>query len=405
MKTALFLSTPPLAFVAAAMLAGLAPPHDPAASPDGPIPFGPRKRAAVMEHSKPTPTDIESAIAEMEHRIGRFPSPEVEIYDAEGMESRLLVGQREATYGRVDLDALNYSRRWVAENPAEMFEWFIREELVPDDLRQSFAEGLFSQWAEQDMASALAALSRMPHSGSRAQALVSTLEVLCQRDPAKARELLLQNIELLEATKKVEFDIFAPGMARTELVSALPPGGLRSRLMAENISSLLGSGIGCGGDNSIYESKAAIGTGLWAQLSIDERRELVDAGLRLSIFDQIQLDGLEDLLRQHAESSGDPRQPSLFIDQYGVRWAERDAEAAVSWAMAHLKGEERTEWSFILIMYAAKKDFDAAMRVWRSLPEGKSREQAAEYLAETAPPDHEAEKATLLNSLPKPGKW
>ena len=233
MKPALFLSAPLLAFFAAAMLAGLVPPHDPAASP---------------VHSKSAPTDIEPVLAEMERRVVRFHSAQSEVCDADGLESRLLNDLQNSQSGD-GLEALNYSRRWASENPAEMFEWFIRQELVPSKQRKSYVAWLFSEWAKQDMNAALAAIPRMNHAESRAQALVSTLEKLCEKDPVRARELLLQNVDSLEVLKSVEFYEFDPGQARTDLVLALPPGRLRSMLMAENIRCLMYRGIGCGGDN------------------------------------------------------------------------------------------------------------------------------------------------------------
>lgn len=403
MKPALLLSAPLLAFFAAAMLAGLVPPHDLDASSDQPIPTGPRKRAGVIEDSKSAPADIESALAETERRVFQFSQSKLDVLDAEGMESRLLIDLRKSPSGD-GVEALNYSRRWAQESPAEMFEWFIRQDLVSSDLRKSIAVGLFFEWAKQDMNAALAAIPRMNHAESRAQALVSTLEKLCEKDFIRARAMLLQNVDSLEVLKSVEFYEFEPGKARTDLILALPPGRLRSMLMAENLRCLMCEGIGCGGDESYY-AKAGIGTELWKQLSNDERRELVDAGLRLSDFDEIQLDGLEDLIKHHAESSNDPRQASLFIDQYGTSWAERDAGAAVSWVLAHLKGQERMDWCLMLIDTAAGKEFDAAMRVWRSLPEGSLREEAAKRLVSAAPADHEADKAMLQDSLPKPGAW
>lgn len=87
MKHVLFLSAPLFAFFAAAMLAGLMPPYDPAASPDQTIPTGPRKRAGVIEDSKPALIDIESTLAEMERRVVRFHSAQAEVCAADGMES------------------------------------------------------------------------------------------------------------------------------------------------------------------------------------------------------------------------------------------------------------------------------------------------------------------------------
>ncbi len=407
MKPAIFLTGPPLAFFAAAMLAGLVKPHDPAARSNRAIPSAPRERAGSTENSKSVPTDIESTLSEMERRVVWFSPTKVEIHNAEGMESRLLKDLRASPNdsGYSGLEALNYSIGWARENPAELFEWFIRQELVSSKLRKSLAAWLFSEWAKQDMTAALAALARISKAESRAQALVSTLEVLSQKDPAKARELLLQNIDSLDVLKSVEFQEFEPGKARTDLILSLPPGKLRSLLMAENIRCLMYEGIGCGGDKSGYYAKAALGTGLWNQLSTDERRELVDAGLRSSEFDEIQLDGLEDLIRQRAEVSNDPRQASLFMDRYCIAWAKRDAAAAVSWTMSHLKGDERREWTRNVITLAADENFDAAIRVWRTLPEGTLRKEAAKYLLLDTPADHEAEKAMLQDSLPKPGKW
>ncbi len=405
MKVALFLASPLFAFFSAMMLAGFVSQHDPTAHEDRRIPSGLHNRAGVFENSKSAQTDIESTLAEMERRVLQITPSDGEIHDAEGMESRLLIAWREPAYGGGELEASNYSRLWAVENPAEMFEWFLRQELVPNDLRNSLVAWLFFQWAKQDVGAALVAYTRISHAESRAQALISTLDVLCQKDPVKARDLLLQNIDSLEVLESLELQEFESGKARTELILALPNGRLRSMLMAENIRTLMYSGIGCGGDKSSYYARAAIGTDLWEQLSTDERGELVDAGLRLSEFDEIQLEGLEEIIKQRAEASNDPGQASYFIDRYGVSWAERDVAAALSWTMSHLKGEERMDWSLILIDFAAEKDFDAVMRVWRTLPEGTLREQAATRLAVISPAAQEADKSLLQDSVPKPGKW
>lgn len=73
--------------------------------------------------------------------------------------------------------------------------------------------------------------------------------------------------------------------------------------------------------------------------------------------------------------------------------------------MEHLKGEVRMEWSHILLSFAPEKDFDAAMRVWRTLPERTTREEAIEWLLVDTPADRAADKAMLQEALPKLGKW
>ena len=315
MKAALFLTTPVLAFIAALMFAGLMPAVDPAMYKEPSNRSSPRKRAAVMEDSKSSATDIPVLLADLERRIVHFPPPEVEVHDGRGLEALLIGDENGPSFCGSGMASIEYSMDWARENPAGMFEWFNEHWTVSGYERHSLAATLFSEWAEQDMTAALGAIPRMTHAESRAQALVSTLEILCRKDPAKARELLLQNLDTLEALKNVQFG-FEAGNARTELILNLPAGRIRSLLLAENINNL-----------AVYgDSNAALAVELWKRLSTDERRDLVAAGLRLSGFEKIHLDGLEDLIRQHVETSNDPGKASLFLNRYGESWAKRDPE-------------------------------------------------------------------------------
>jgi hypothetical protein len=395
MKAALFLTTPVLAFIAALMFAGLMPAVDPAMYKEPSNRSSPRKRAAVMEDSKSSATDIPVLLADLERRIVHFPPPEVEVHDGRGLEALLIGDENGPSFCGSGMASIEYSMDWARENPAGMFEWFNEHWTVSGYERHSLAATLFSEWAEQDMTAALGAIPRMTHAESRAQALVSTLEVLCRKDPAKARELLLQNLDTLEALKSVQFG-FEAGNARTELILNLPAGRLRSLLLAENINNLAAD---------YWDGNAALAVGLWKRFSADERRDLVAAGLRLSGFDEIHLDGLEDLIRQHVETSNDPGKASLFLNRYGESWAKRDPESALAWTLAHLKGKERTDRSLDLIKHAASLNFDAAMLAVKSLPEGSLRNQAVKILVDEAHEERETEKALLQDSLPKPGTW
>jgi hypothetical protein len=395
MKPALFLTMPPLAFIASAMLAGLMPAHDPAMHQEKSNHSSPRKRAAATKDSQSSATDIPALLGDLERRMVHFPPPEVEVHDGRGMEVLHIGDENGPSFCGSGMASIEYSMDWARENPAGMFEWFNQHWTVSGYKRLSLAHTLFSEWATQDMAAALAAVPRMTHAGSRAQALVSTLEILCHKDPAKARGILLQNLDTLEALNSVQFGL-EDGSARTELILALPPDRLRSLFLAKNISNLA---------SDYADGNAELAVELWKRCSADERRDLVAAGLRLSGFEEIRLDGLEDLSRQHAETSNDPLQASSFLNHYGKSWAERDPESAVSWGLAHLKGMGRTVQTFELITHAAAKDFAARLRAWRSLPEGALREEAARRLLHAAPAGHEEEKSMLLDLLPKPGKW
>ncbi len=400
MKPSFLLATPPLVFVTAAILAGLTcqsihSSHD----EGGPAGLSPRKRAAVFADSNTTPTGIPAVLSEMERSIIHFPPPEKAAHDATGMEAALLTDERYTGFCGSGMPTITYSGDWARENPQGMFEWLIHQGMVSDSRRQSLARTLFSEWAEQDMTAALAAVTRISHTETRAQALFSTLEILCQKEPAKARELLIQNLNLLQSIKKIDLGI-GPGKARTDLLLSLPPGEFRTSLLAENLWQL-----------SIlpYDGNGALATELWNALAEDQRRALVAAGLRESAYSSdIRLTGLETLVREHVEASNDPEKAMGFLSRYGEAWAKRDPGDALSWAMARLKGKERMDQSLKLIQHATSKNFDETLRVWQSLPEGTLRNQAAKILSEAAPADRQAEKDLLGEATSKPigeGGW
>lgn len=385
MKPVLFLATPPLAFIAAAILAGLVPPNDDAHGANHLIPAGPRKLAEAMKVSQSAATDIPSQLAEMERQIIHFPSPEVAIHDGNGMEACLINDEHSLPVCGAGMSAISYALEWAQENPAAMFEWLNQHWTASGNQRQSMAATLFSEWARQDMAAALAAIPSITHAESRAQALVSTLEVLFQKDPAKAREILLQNLDSLEALKRAQFG-YEAGKARTEFLQALPPGRIRSLFMAENIENLITFGP---------EENKTLATGLWNQCSIGERRAMVAAGFSPGTNNKTPLPGLMEPVRENAESTNDPEKIWRFLYEYGEFWAERDPNGALAWTMAHLKGKERTDQCLRLVKHAASKDFDAAIKAWQSLPEGSLRDRAAKILTEAAPADRTAEKELL----------
>lgn len=395
MKPAIFLSVPVLAFIGAMMLAGLVPQSENTATGSRrPDDLSPRKRAEAMGSTTPTPGGIPAVLAGMERLMVHFPPPEVKTYNGDEMEASLNTGNFPVTCGS-GMAEIEYSMGWARENPQEMFEWLVRQSMVSGFKKHSLAHTLFSEWAEQNMSAALVAIPHIPDLELRAQSLVTTLEILCQKDPTKAQELLHQNLQTLESLKTVYLG-YDHGKTRTDLLLSLPPGKTRSMLLAENISSMT---------QFPYNGDGVLAAELWAKAPDDERREMVAAGLTSSRSSDIPLDGLENLVKQHAETTSDPERSRQFIAQYGESWAERDPGSAVSWAMAHLQGKARMDQTLKLITHIGSRNFDEALRTWQVLPDGSLRDRAARNLAEAAPPDHQAEKAILQDSLPKSDMW
>ncbi len=392
MKPSFVLAAPPLAFITAALLAGLmGPPGSVASSTPKPENLSPRKRATALADTKGTPHDIPAVLAQMERRIIHFPPTEKTVHNAKTMESALLTDERYTGFCRSGMPTIENSMAWARENPQEMFDWLIQQGMVSDHRRQSLASTLFSEWAKQDMRSALAAIPDIPHTETRAQSLFSTIEILCQKEPEKARELLIENLSLVQSIKNVDLGI-GPGKARTELLLSLPPSELRTSLLAKNIWQL-----------SIlpYDGNGTLAMELWNKLPNDERRDLVAAGLRESSHSDSRLEGLERLVREHVEATSDPEQAMGFLNSYGETWAERDSCAALSWTMARLKGKAQIDQSLNLIKHTASRNFDEALRLWQSLPEGNLRNHAAKVLSEATPADRQAEKDLLGEAISK----
>lgn len=388
MKPAHFLITIFATFLTAMLIAGFVPPDDTRSTTNPPIPVSPRKRVSATQKPKADPASIPAILDRLERQIVQYQPPEVKSFDVDGLLESDRIRKQYA--GACISWGMSYDFEWALHAPQEFFESLIGQK-IPQSRKCELAHTLFSTWAEKDMSAALAAIPRMTHDESRAQALVSTLEVLCQKEPAKARALLLQEMDTLGTLKSVQLG-YEHGKERTDLILALPPGKVRTLLLAENLYNLAN---GISSDNS---GDAKLAAELWKKSSLAERQELLAAGLNLRVSEKIQLDGLEDLAKKQAETTNDPGQNLSFLYQFGKSWAERDPNAALSWTLSRLKGRERTSQYLNLMEGAAAKNFDKAMKAWQSLPEGSLRYNAAEILAKVAPDDRTDKKAMLLQS-------
>lgn len=394
MKPALFLSAPPLAFIAAALLAGLmAPDHAPHDS-NKPIPISPRKRAAVMASQEGAPNDTPAVLAKLERQIVHFPPPEVETYDGAGLERSI---QARKKYEGFPINwGSSYEWEWADKAPQEMFEWLIHQGVFSGKKRNELTSTLFSRWAESDMPASLTAIQRIPFPEDKSTALKAVLDVMHKSDPARACGIFKQNIDLFPKDRDfLHYQYSLPPDITCDEILKLPPSSERTKLLAQSLSTVSYGQSGVSMPNA--ES-------IWPRLSESERRDLVAAGFTTG-SNNVVLPGLMELVRESAESANDPDKARIFLYQYGESWAKSDPDAALSWAMKHLKGKERTEQTLKLITHAASTNFDAALQAWRNLPDGSLRYKAADKLSELAPADREEDKAMLLDSLPKPGAW
>jgi len=302
------------------------------------------KRPAVRSHSQRTGaradvSGLPGALLRMERRISSHnPAPPTgEIHSARGMNK--LTGEAGMVFCGSGMEMISYAGDWAEEAPEEMFDWLAGQN------QKSFSEAyiLFSTWANSNTEAALTASLKIPNPKLRAQALMSTLEVLCQSNPAQAEELLRQNLDLFPAGSYVPIFVSGEAFSATwDLMLSLPPSKNRTHLQ----SSLLDENQG---------------QSVWANASENERREWVDAGFSPYRPEPESFPGLEDLIRERAENASDSDVATRFIQNYGDAWAERDLVAALGWAQAHLKGEQRVKSRESLFQTGIRKDFDTTL--------------------------------------------
>jgi hypothetical protein len=356
-RTRIFL-VPPFVFALTAILtwfAGAPAGHPP--NPDRTIAPGPHARAAAAAASG----GLAEALLQLERNIlPHNPAPpRGEIHDAEGMEKALRLDERTRwTFGG-GMAQGTYAIAWADEAPEAMFAWLIRKKSDPSQ----FAQILFESWAAKNMKAALAAVPGISDPWTRGQALFSCLEILATRDPDRARELLAQNLSLFATDGATpSFYGFETATTTIALLQSLPPGKERTRLLA-----------GCLSDDDFKGTAQTV----WKQAADSQRREWLDAGFSPSFTVADSFEGLGDLMRERAESSGDCAAAEKFLENHGEAWARRDLAAALDWALSRLKGRRRVETLEKFFQAAVGQDRESALRVLQAMPEGCLKERAA----------------------------
>lgn len=384
MKRAIPFLVPPLAFGLTAVLAWLTgTPASVGTSPGDSSFTSPRQRVS----REGVTGDTLKLISDLERKVLHSPAPPrenpglAELYDPDRWEGDLLGDRAEAE---------DYSLSWADAVPEEMFAWLTHKPTPSPARSRMPAHALFKKWAGKDMPGALAAVATIPDPGIRAQALMASLEVLCKSDPARARELLVKDLSLFSPDQPaLVFERSEAGESTADLLLSLPPGSPRSRLLAELLKGMTG--------NKPEEGKSAA-QAVWERTPQELRKDLVAAGFSSDSDDPV-FTGLEELMRERAETSGDPMIADKFINSQGLSWVRHDPAAALEWARTHLRGRSRAECGEWLFEAAADVDFDAALKACRSLPDGMIKIRAAEAITRGAPESRKAEAEALSEGV------
>ncbi len=369
MKRPRLFPAPPLVCVLAAVLVWLTGAH----ARNTPRSANPRKISAVLD--------------QLEQEI--LINPPAEIHDAKGMEAALDSDDLTGSFCGGGQSASQYADEWVAESPEAMFAWLVNR--GGSSFRRSLSPAcdLFRTWAEKDMAAALAAVSRIPDRNLRRQALLSSVEILCKSDPGRARDLMIQNLGLFSpGGPSLIFRPYETGKAIWDMLWSLPPGAERTHLLANLLTDMA----------LVTTDPPGQAEAAWQQCPADLRRELVAAGFTTYGGRETPIDGLEELMRERAEKSGDRAAAEQFINAHGPAWAKRDLPAALAWTRAHLKGKSRVERSAELFEYLAAQDFKSVLRLWQTLPDSSLKVRAAYAISKGTPSHRRDEVDGILKS-------
>ena len=382
--------TPPFAFALAAVLAWFtgSPVEDSLTGGNTRV-RSPRQRATA----EATAARESAVLFQFERAFLLDPPPPVETHDAKGMDEALGPDDRNSGSGCCGTSALSYSIDWARESPEAMYDWLVRTGGTSFDRTLFPAYVLFSTWAEKDTSAALAAALAIPNRMLRRQALVSTLEILCKSDPARARELMLQNLSLFHAGGQSPiFNCNETGVVTCDMLLSLPLGEERTQLLATLLKDLARWSIG---------DEPAKALAVWKNAPESMRRDLVAAGFTNDGEKSASFEGLSDMMRERAETSGNPALAAEFIQSQGAEWARRDLAEALDWARAHLKGKSRVECSAGLFEQGARADFDRALDIWQNLPDDFLKVRAAGAIVRGAPAGRKAEADAMMRSLPE----
>lgn len=307
--------------------------------------------------------------------LAHYPEPLRKEFDAEGMDRMLYQDQRSQGFPGGGMGGLQYAMDWVEESPEAMFEWLVKK----DGRCSYYAHLLFIRWASKDMEEVLAAVFKIPDSELRAQALISSLEVLCESNPGRARELLMQNLGLFPPGE--DTPVFNGSGDFLNLISSLPLGSERTHLLAGLLYNM-------------EDSTEAVD--FWKGLPESGRRDLVVAGFSPYETYSASFEGLDNIMRERAESTGDTELAVKFVECHGEAWAKRDLTGALDWAHVHLKGMARAKYRGEFFQTGIKENFDEAIRVWKALPDGYVKADVAEAMLRVVPDDRKAEAEAVL---------
>jgi len=384
-------------FAASAWLAwSTAAPPDEAADPVA------RRRMKPPPQSEET-RHHQKLLATLERELITGPRPERVVFSGQDMDFILSRDGTEA--------ASYYGSEWARHDPASMCEWIERRGLIgwgpfrSDISNIFFVSSLFEKWAARDADAALTAALRLSRAPARAQGLASALQVIWRSDPEKARRVLAEHGDLLTNSPDIRLscDGVTHGPADLKFLASLPAGKLRGKLLGLVLTDAT---------DSHSESSHAAATAVWESLSGEQKQDLAfgeffqrRGGLiryGTSLNDKESLPPFPDeaeLLRGHAETSGNATAARDFIIGHGDAWAAAEPAEAIAWSLAHLKGSDRLEYTAGLFKAAATADYDRTLAAWQSLPPGVLKARAAGALFAGTPDDRKPDAEALLDTL------
>ena len=315
-----------------------------------------------------------SVLGQMESRmLANHPPPPKKTFSAEQMDHAVFL----QSMHHADLPAIEYAWEWAEDAPEEMFAWLIDK----NEGMRYYAHVLFGRWAFVANNAAQAAALRIPDPQLRRQALLTTLEILAQTSPERAKNILSENANVFADVNAKPPFFQSHDIATTwDLLLVLPAGKERTFLQAKFLGR-------AGNEGAIH---------VWNQASDAQRLEWMAAGFPPTGGSYDSFAGLQDMMRERAETTRNAVDAARFIQYHGNAWADKDLESAIEWTQTHVKGKQKIQSLRKIYYSGVEKDFQNTLRLWQQMPESYLKTDIAGDILRATPEDRKAEAKHLL---------
>ncbi len=229
--------------------------------------------------------------------------------------------------------------RWAESDPRSAAEFALRTEAAPDFIgRNPLLDGVISKWAETSPTAAIAWVEAAPPGASHNAMVITAVEVMADKNPQLALQMLRRDGTALNRTGNVALNIFSTWAGHDLQAAASGALQLNGKLEQEAVTGVASA---------------------WAER---------DPRAALGWIDTLP----KSLARQD------------LVETVGRAWAEKDPRAELAWARSLSDEASRRAALTSGVRRLATADLGAALNLIQTFPAGEEHDQAIAVAAHGA---------------------